>query len=39
MHANTYIYNAQGFSKIELNYKEGMKMYVDGGRVVTTMSI
>jgi hypothetical protein len=24
---------------IELNCKEGMKMYVDGGRVVTTVSI
>ncbi len=27
------------FSRIELNCKEGMKMYVDNGRVVTTMSI
>jgi hypothetical protein len=27
------------FSRIELNCKEGMKMYVDGGRVVTTVSI
>ncbi len=27
------------FSCIELNCKEGMKMYVDGGRVVTTVSI
>jgi len=24
---------------IELNCKEGMNMYVDGGRVVTTMNI
>jgi hypothetical protein len=24
---------------IELSYKEGMKMYVDGGRVVTTVNI
>ncbi len=27
------------FSCIELNYKEGMKMYVDGGCVITTASI
>ncbi len=27
------------FSCIELNCKEGMKMYVDSGRVVTTVSI
>jgi hypothetical protein len=27
------------FMYIELNCKEGMKMYVDGGRVVTTVSI
>jgi hypothetical protein len=27
------------FSRIELNCKEGMKMYVDDGRVITTMSI
>jgi len=27
------------FSKIELNCKEGMKMYVDSGHVVTTVSI
>jgi hypothetical protein len=27
------------FSRIELNCKEGMKMYVDGGRVVITVSI
>ncbi len=27
------------FSCIELNCKEGMKMYVDGGRVSTTVSI
>jgi hypothetical protein len=27
------------FSRIELNYKEGMKMYVDSGRVLTTVNI
>jgi hypothetical protein len=27
------------FSRIELNCKEGMKMYVDGARVITTVNI
>jgi hypothetical protein len=27
------------FSRIELNYKEGMKMYVDDGCVVITVNI
>jgi hypothetical protein len=27
------------FSRIELNYTEGMNMYVDGGCIVTTVSI
>jgi hypothetical protein len=29
----------KSFSRIELNYKEVVKVYVDGGRVVTTVSI
>ncbi len=43
MHTHIYIQCTREaemkFSCIELNCKEGMKMYVDGGRVVTTMSI
>ncbi len=43
MHTHIYTMQKGGWNEIlmyiELNCKEGMKMYVDGGHVVTTMSI